>query len=62
LQIAEKTVEYICALKLHHDIIEDFDRQFVQELQRIAEEKDFLVFEDRKYADTGNTMRLQMVR
>lgn len=47
--------EHICVLKLHCDIIEDFDEEFVQKLIKLAESKQFFIFEDRKFCDIGNT-------
>lgn len=59
LSIANEIGDEIVALKLHSDIIEDFDFEFIKELKSIAKEKDFLLIEDRKFADIGNTMQLQ---
>ena len=59
LKLAEDLGEKICVLKTHIDIIEDFDQDLIISLQRIAEEKNFLLFEDRKFADIGNTVKHQ---
>lgn len=50
---------HVVLIKLHADIITNFDDRFVQELRRLADQLRFLVFEDRKFADIGNTVRLQ---
>lgn len=37
----------------HIDIIEDFDHDLVEQLQALSQKHDFLIFEDRKFADIG---------
>src|SRR5690606_4365388 len=59
LQLAEDVGENIVALKLHTDIIKDFNFDFIHKLKQIAKEREFLLFEDRKFADIGNTQELQ---
>ncbi|CAA7259858.1 unnamed protein product [Cyclocybe aegerita] len=43
----------------HVDILEDFDHSLIERLQHLGREHDFLYFEDRKFADIGNTVALQ---
>jgi orotidine-5'-phosphate decarboxylase len=42
-----------CLEQTHIDIVEDFDRDLVEQLQALAEKHDFLIWEDRKFADIG---------
>lgn len=58
-RILEQTADSIAMVKTHADIIEDFDEPFVRKLRAMAVERNFMIFEDRKFADIGNTVRMQ---
>ena len=56
LDFAEKVGSHIVALKTHIDIISDFDyEKTIIPLKEISEKYNFLLMEDRKFADIGNT-------
>lgn len=59
ISLAEEVGPHIVALKLHSDIIKDFNIEMVEKLKEIAKESNFLLFEDRKFGDIGNTQELQ---
>lgn len=56
LQLVEQIGSEIVVLKTHIDILEDFDDSFVEKLQALAKKFEFVIFEDRKFADIGNTV------
>jgi len=59
LKLANDVGPNICMLKTHMDNMNDFSAETVERLKEIAEKHDFLLFEDRKFADIGHIVRQQ---
>uniref|UniRef100_A0A8R1E3X4 Uridine 5'-monophosphate synthase n=1 Tax=Caenorhabditis japonica TaxID=281687 RepID=A0A8R1E3X4_CAEJA len=60
LQLAEIAGPFVMAIKVHADAITDFSEEFTRKLTTLANDMDFIIFEDRKFGDTGNTNLLQL--
>jgi orotidine 5'-phosphate decarboxylase subfamily 1 len=50
---------FICAVKLHTDTLTDFSFENITKLKELAQKGDFLIFEDRKFADIGKVVEQQ---
>lgn len=59
LTCIEQCAEHICLLKTHIDILDDFEPLLIQKLQALAQRYEFMIFEDRKFADIGATVSAQ---
>ena len=59
LALAEQLGPEICLLKTHIDIIRDFSPALTKALKALSIKHQFYIFEDRKFADIGHTVKEQ---
>lgn len=50
---------YIAVFKTHVDVVADFGDETIQGLKQLSKKHYFLIFEDRKLVDIGNTVQKQ---
>lgn len=55
----DKTASEIVMLKTHIDILKDYSEEFLRKLIDYSQQYNFILFEDRKFADIGNTVKKQ---
>lgn len=62
LALIEKLGPEVALIKTHVDTIEGYTGKIMVDLQNLAREHNFLIFEDRKFADIGQTVKNQYTK
>lgn len=60
INLIHKIGEYVIGIKLHINIIYDFDSEFIQQLIDLKKQYNFFIIEDGKFADIGNIVIQQL--
>lgn len=60
IKLIHNVGNHISVLKTHIDIISDFSLDFIMDLIRLKKKYNFLIWEDRKFADIGNVVSSQI--
>jgi len=56
LALVDQVGPHICCLKTHVDVLDTWDEGVAAALAELAKRHNFVIFEDRKFADIGNTV------
>ena len=59
LRLCERIGPLICVLKMHADTVDNWTAETASALRAAADRHNFLLFEDRKFADIGHTVMCQ---
>ncbi|UCG68270.1 MAG: orotidine-5'-phosphate decarboxylase [Thermoplasmata archaeon] len=59
IELADNIGKKLALLKTHIDTIKDYTNDLPIELERIAKRRNFMIFEDRKFADIGKIVQNQ---
>lgn len=59
IRIVDLVGPHVVVVKLHQDIIQDWSKEIEREIVAAAKKHNFLIFEDRKLGDIGNTVKHQ---
>ncbi|CAH1391508.1 unnamed protein product [Nezara viridula] len=60
IRLVEETGEQAAVIKTHYDGIVDWNENTERQLVTLSKRLNFIILEDRKFSDIGNTVRLQM--
>lgn len=63
INIISKLGEYICAVKIHLDIVK-INSNFIENIKKLKEQHSLVIIEDRKFADIGfiSSRQLQLIK
>uniref|UniRef100_A0A224XP35 Uridine 5'-monophosphate synthase n=1 Tax=Panstrongylus lignarius TaxID=156445 RepID=A0A224XP35_9HEMI len=59
LKIVDLVGPFVCLIKTHYDAVTDWSENAESSIKEAAIKHDFLIMEDRKLGDIGNTVKLQ---